>query len=133
MSLLNFLTTLGLARTFIGILAAHTVAVLPYVIRTVTASLVNTDPHIEEAAADFGATRLEVLALVVAPIVKGGLIAGTLFAFIMSWMNVEISIFLECHGWLHPARHTLQFHRVLDHHHRGGRGIYGDLCPCSSF
>ena len=97
-SLLNFLTMLGLARTFLGILAAHTVAVLPYVIRTVTAALVNTDPHIEEAAADLGATRWEVLALVVAPIVKGGLIAGTLFAFIMSWINVEISIFLGVTG-----------------------------------
>ena len=71
---------------------------LPYVIRTVTAALVNTDPHIEEAAADLGATRWEVLALVVAPIVKGGLIAGTLFAFIMSWINVEISIFLGVTG-----------------------------------
>ena len=97
-SLLNFLTMLGLARTFFRNPRGAHGRRASVLIRTVTAALVNTDPHIEEAAADLGATRWEVLALVVAPIVKGGLIAGTLFAFIMSWINVGISIFLGVTG-----------------------------------
>ncbi len=97
-ALLQFFTMLGIATTFVGLLLAHIVAVIPYVIRTVGASLLMLDPSIEEAAADLGATRLKVLALVVAPMAKGGVVAGALFAFIMSWVNVEISIFLSVTG-----------------------------------
>jgi putative spermidine/putrescine transport system permease protein len=96
--LLQVFSALGMATTFPGLLLAHTVAVIPYVVRTVGASLLTIDPSVEEAAADLGASRLEVLTLVVAPMIKGGLLAGALFAFIMSWVNVEISIFLSVTG-----------------------------------
>jgi putative spermidine/putrescine transport system permease protein len=96
--LLQVFSALGMATTFPGLLLAHTVAVVPYVVRTVGASLLSIDPSVEEAAADLGADRLEVLTLVVAPMIKGGLLAGALFAFIMSWVNVEISIFLSVTG-----------------------------------
>lgn len=97
-ALLQVLTVIGMATTFIGLLLAHVVSVIPYVIRTVGASLQLVDRSVEEAAADLGATRLEVMTLIVAPMIKGGLIAGALFAFIMSWVNVEISIFLGVTG-----------------------------------
>jgi putative spermidine/putrescine transport system permease protein len=97
-ALLRFFTVIGLANTFIGLLIAHTIAVMPFVIRTVGASLTTIDPRVEEAASDLGASRLEVLALVTAPMVKGGLIAGALLAFIMSWVDVEVSIFLSVTG-----------------------------------
>ena len=97
-ALLQVFTAFGMATTFTGLLLAHTVSVVPYVVRTVGASLIGIDPKVEEAAADLGASRLEVLALVVAPMIKGGLLAGALFAFIMSWVNVEISIFLSVTG-----------------------------------
>jgi len=96
--LLQVFTAIGLATTFAGLLLAHTVSVVPYVVRTVGASLLGIDASVEEAAADLGASRLEVLTLVVAPMIKGGLLAGALFAFIMSWVNVEISIFLSVTG-----------------------------------
>lgn len=97
-SLLQFFTFFGLATSFLGLLIAHVVSVIPYVIRTVGAALLTIDPHVEEAAANLGANQVETLALVVAPMVKGGAIAGALFAFIMSWVNVEISIFLGATG-----------------------------------
>ena len=97
-ALLQVFTAMGVATSFTGLLLAHTVAVVPYVVRTVWASLVGIDPNIEEAAADLGASRLQVLTLVVAPVIKGGLLAGALFAFIMSWVNVEISILLSVTG-----------------------------------
>ena len=97
-ALLQLFSALGFATSFGGLLIAHVVAVMPYVIRTVGAALVSIDPRVEEAAADLGANRLQVMGLVVAPMVKGGLLAGALFAFIMSWVNVEISIFLSVTG-----------------------------------
>ena len=96
--LLQFFTYFGLATSFTGLLIAHVVSVIPYVIRTVGAALLTIDPCVEEAAADLGAGHIETLLLVVAPMVKGGAIAGGLFAFIMSWVNVEISIFLSVTG-----------------------------------
>lgn len=97
-ALLQVFSILGMATSFVGLLLAHVVSVIPYVLRTVGASLQLVDRSIEEAAADLGATRLEVLTLVVAPMIKGGLVTGALFAFIMSWVNVEISIFLSVTG-----------------------------------
>lgn len=97
-ALLQFYTLLGFANTYVGLVIGHIVSVIPYVIRTVGASLLTVDPKIEEAAADLGASQLEILALVVAPVVRGGALAGALFAFIMSWVNVEISIFISATG-----------------------------------
>jgi putative spermidine/putrescine transport system permease protein len=97
-ALLQFFSLLGIATSFAGLLIAHVVAVMPYVVRTVGATLLSIDVTVEEAAADLGASQLEVLALVVAPMIKAGVLAGSLFAFIMSWVNVEISIFLSVTG-----------------------------------
>jgi putative spermidine/putrescine transport system permease protein len=97
-ALLQYFTFLGLANSFSGLLVAHSVSVLPYVIRTVGASLSTIDPRVEEAASDLGAGKFLLLPLVVAPMVRGGLVAGALFAFIMSWVNVEVSIFLGVTG-----------------------------------
>lgn len=97
-ALLQFYTMLGLANSYIGLVIGHVVAVIPYVIRTVGASLLTVDPKIEEAAADLGASQIEILALIVVPVVRGGALAGALFAFIMSWVNVEISIFISATG-----------------------------------
>lgn len=96
--LLQLYTALGGANSLTGLVMAHVVAVLPYVIRTVGAALSTTNVSIEEAAADLGANQLEVLAFVVVPMIKGGVLAAALFALIMSWINVEISIFLTTTG-----------------------------------
>jgi len=96
--LLQLYTWLGSANTVLGLIMAHIVAVLPYVIRTVGAALSTVHRNVEEAAADLGANQLEVLALVVVPMIKGGVLAGALFALIMSWINVEISIFITTTG-----------------------------------
>jgi putative spermidine/putrescine transport system permease protein len=96
--LLQLYTALGGANSLTGLMMAHVVAVLPYVIRTVGAALSTTNRSIEEAAADLGANQVEVLVFVVVPMIKGGVLAAALFALIMSWINVEISIFLTTTG-----------------------------------
>ncbi|MGE0749771.1 MAG: ABC transporter permease [Variibacter sp.] len=92
-AILQYSTTLGFARTFSALLVGHSILVLPYVMRTTIASLVNFDQSIEEAAQDLGASSFQTFFLVTLPQIKAGIIAGALFAFIMSWINVEVSIF----------------------------------------
>jgi putative spermidine/putrescine transport system permease protein len=49
--------------------------------------------NLEEAAQDLGASRVQTFFLVTLPIIKPGVIAGALFGLIISWVNVELSIF----------------------------------------
>ena len=74
-------------------MAGHVVLVTPYVIRTSLASLSGMEAAHEEAAQDLGATPMQAFFLVTLPQIKPGVIAGALFAFINSWINVEVSIF----------------------------------------
>lgn len=92
-ALLQFATMTGIARTFAALYVGHTVLIIPYVIRTSLATLTRFNPSLEEAARDLGAGALETFFRITLPLIKSGVIAGCLFAFIISWINVEISIF----------------------------------------
>jgi putative spermidine/putrescine transport system permease protein len=76
------------------LVAAHVLLVLPYSIRTVLASLARIDPSLEEAALTLGASRWAALALVTLPLIKPGIAAGMAFAFILSFDDIAISLFL---------------------------------------
>lgn len=93
-AMLAFLSAAGLVRTGPGLLIAHIVIVLPYVVRTVTATLAGFDRALEEAAQDLGASPPVTFLTVTLPLIKQGVIAGALFAFVISWINVEVSMFL---------------------------------------
>lgn len=92
-ALLQYASALGFARTFLALLVGHTVLVIPYIVRTTTASLSGFNRSLEEASRDLGASGVETFFLVTLPLIKPGLIAGSLFAVIMSWINVELSMF----------------------------------------
>jgi putative spermidine/putrescine transport system permease protein len=92
-ALLQYATAVGIARTFAALFFGHVVLIIPYIIRTTTASLARFDRSLEEAAQDLGASGLRTFRLVTLPLIKPGIVAGSLFAFIISWINVEISIF----------------------------------------
>ena len=92
-ALLQYASALGFARSFFALLVGHTVLVVPYIVRTTMASLAGFNRALEEAARDLGATGLQAFLLVTLPLIKPGLIAGALFAVIMSWINVELSMF----------------------------------------
>ena len=92
-ALLQFASTLGFARSFSAMAIGHTVIVMPYVIRTTLASLTRFDTALEEAARDLGANGIDAFFLVTLPVIKPGVVAGALFAMIISWINVEVSIF----------------------------------------
>jgi putative spermidine/putrescine transport system permease protein len=92
-AVLQYASALGFARSYGAMLVGHVVIVIPYVVRTTLASLVGLDPSLEEAARDLGASGPGAFFRVTVPLVKPGLIAGALFAVIISWINVELSIF----------------------------------------
>lgn len=92
-AILQYATALGFARTFLALLVGHIVIVMPYIVRTTLASLSGFDTAQEEAAQDLGASAGEAFFLVTLPQIKPGLIAGCIFAFIISWINVELSVF----------------------------------------
>jgi putative spermidine/putrescine transport system permease protein len=71
---------------------------LPFAVRTVTISLQTLPPNVELAAASLGATRWQTLRHVVFPLIKSGLIAGAVFAFIHSFTDVNLSLFLASPG-----------------------------------
>ncbi|PRI10755.1 ABC transporter permease [Leucobacter massiliensis] len=78
----------------IGLIFAHTVLALPFVVVTVTATLSQLDPVYDRAAASLGAGPWTRFRRVTLPLIAPGMFAGALFAFVMSWDEVVVSIFL---------------------------------------
>lgn len=84
----------GLARSFPGLLIGHVLVTMPFVIATVSASLVDLDPSLEEAARSLGAGPLHAFLKVTLPAISPGISAGTVFAFIISFGQFELTLFL---------------------------------------
>jgi len=78
--------------------AAHVLITLPWVVRLCLAALANHDRAAEEAAASLGARPLAVIWRVTLPAMRGGIVAGALFAFIVSFENFEMTLFLTAPG-----------------------------------
>ncbi len=93
-AMLMFLAPLKLTRTVTGLIMAHTVLTVPYVFRTVGATLQGLDRSLEEAAQSLGADRVRTLRYIVFPLIKPGLIAGATFSLIMSFDEFTVSLFL---------------------------------------
>lgn len=94
--LLQFFQMAGLGA-FIGfpaLVAGHVVISIPFAVRTIAVSLHTLPPNVELAAASLGAPGWARLALVTLPIIKSGVVAGWLFAFIHSFTDVNLSLFL---------------------------------------
>ena len=75
-------------------IVGHTLVAVPYVLRTTLAVLANFDRRIEEAAAVLGAGPVRVFFEVTLPLIRPGVIAGGIFAFIVSFDQFPISLFL---------------------------------------
>jgi len=93
-ALLQYFTAVGLTRSFPRLVLGHLILCLPYAIRSISTSLYGLDPSIEEAALTLGASRARAFRRVVLPLLGPGIAAGFLFAFITSFDNVVVSIYL---------------------------------------
>lgn len=93
-ALLIFLNRFGLIGSVSAILAAHICLTLPYVVRTVCAGLEAMDPSIEESALSLGASPAMVLLTVTLPSIRSSLFAGAIFAFLVSFDEAIVTLFL---------------------------------------
>ncbi|MGW9527742.1 ABC transporter permease [Paenibacillus terrae] len=98
-TLLRYLIIVYHLPVYAGLLIGHTVIMLPFIIRVIASSLSNFDFAIEEAALSLGAGRLETFFKVVLPNIRSGIIAAILIAFLESFNNVDISVFMTGPGF----------------------------------
>ena len=83
-----------IAGSLLALVAAHTVLAIPFVVINVMASLRTLDRNLELAAANLGAGPLRTFGHVTLPLIAPGALAGALFAFITSWDEIVVAIFL---------------------------------------
>lgn len=93
-SFLRFFNQIGLSGTFIGITLAHTILVMPYALRLVLASVTGLSKDAEQAAETLGASRWTVFRRITLPLILPGIAGGWLLAFITSFDEVTMSIFV---------------------------------------
>lgn len=90
-----YFSAIGLINSFAGLVLAHTVYVTPYVIMTLAAGMRKIDPQLEFAAQLMGAGRQRVFWRVMLPQIRPSIIAGGLFALLMSFDEVVIAWFIS--------------------------------------
>lgn len=77
-----------------GLVAGHILLVIPWSVRLVTASLAGFDRSVEEAALSLGATPVRAFFRITLPIIRPGIVASALFGFVVSFGNLEMTLFL---------------------------------------
>ncbi|MFM9851096.1 MAG: ABC transporter permease [Hyphomicrobiaceae bacterium] len=95
-------TSIPILGSLGGLIAGHVLVVIPWCVRLVTASLAGSDRTIEEAAQSLGADRWTTFRRVTLPSILPGIVAASLFGFVSSFGNLEMSLFL-----VGPGRTTL--------------------------
>ncbi len=89
-----FYTRIGLASTHLGVILAHAALGTPFVVITVTATLVGFDQSLTRASASLGANPTRTFFKVIVPLILPGVISGGLFAFITSFDEVVVVLFV---------------------------------------
>jgi putative spermidine/putrescine transport system permease protein len=84
----------NLAGTLVGLILAHVFVSIPYAVGTVSSVLVRLNPQLEEAAAILGAGGWSTFRRVTFPLIRPGIFAGVLYAFIISFGDVPVAVFL---------------------------------------
>jgi putative spermidine/putrescine transport system permease protein len=89
-----FMAKVGLAATHTGIVIAHIILGTPFVVITVTATLSGFDHSVTRAAASLGSTPINTFMKITLPLITPGVISGGLFAFVTSFDEVVVVLFL---------------------------------------
>ena len=89
-----FFSVTKMTGTIVGMVLAHTALAVPFVIINVGAILRTMDRNLELAAASLGASPVRTFWRITFPIILPGVVAGALFAFITSWDEIVVSIFM---------------------------------------
>jgi putative spermidine/putrescine transport system permease protein len=89
---------LGLINTYSGIILAHAITSMPLVFIAVSVALTNVDPRLEMASRSLGAGNVRTLLWVLVPLVMPGVLSGALFAFVHSFDELIIVLFITTLG-----------------------------------
>ena len=88
----------GLVGSPAGLIFAHTCLAVPFVVTSVSASLAGIDPRLEQAALSLGATPSGTFFQVTLPLIRPGVLVGALFAFISSFDELVVALFISGSG-----------------------------------
>ncbi|MEZ5925551.1 MAG: ABC transporter permease [Hyphomicrobiaceae bacterium] len=97
-----FYSQVGLVNSYAGLILAHTVLATPFVVITVTSTLTGFDHSLTRAASGLGASPITVFFKIVMPLILPGIISGALFAFVTSFDEVVVALFIAS-----PEQRTL--------------------------
>ena len=89
-----FMAKVGLAATHTGIILSHIILGTPFVVITVTATLTGFDHSVTRAAASLGSNPVNTFMKITLPLIMPGVISGALFAFVTSFDEVIVVLFL---------------------------------------
>jgi putative spermidine/putrescine transport system permease protein len=85
---------LGLIDTYTGVILAHVILGLPFVVITVSTALAQFDRRLEQAGRSLGASTAQVVWRVIVPAIRPGMWSGAVFAFITSWDEIVVLLFI---------------------------------------
>lgn len=94
-ALVQLFYRLGLMASLPGLILGHVVVTMPFVIQTVSASLGRVDRSLEDAARTLGARERHVFFRITLPLVIYGVVAGGIFAFVISFNEIYVSLFVS--------------------------------------
>jgi putative spermidine/putrescine transport system permease protein len=115
LSALAFFTLLGFPLSIHLLIIGHIVVVVPFVLRTTVASLSQLDPALLYSSASLGATAFYTFRRVTLPIILHGIAAGAFLAFMASFDNVPVSLFLtDARTEVLPIRMWYMLESTLD-------------------
>jgi putative spermidine/putrescine transport system permease protein len=98
LSLLIFYKLIGGVPVFAGLVVAHVILGMPFVVRSVSASVLAVDPVLEEAGQSLRANPLRTFRFVTLPLIWPGILSGAVFAFILSLGELNTALFLTGPG-----------------------------------
>jgi len=95
---LRFFTEIGIGGSFVGLVLAHMIFVFPYALRLTLASATGMDRAIEQAAVSLGASEWTLWRRITLPLILPGLVSGWTLAFIQSFDEVTMTVFVAAPG-----------------------------------
>jgi len=90
----GFFSRLRLTGSMLGLVLAHTIFAIPYVVIIVSATLRGFDVSLEMAAMNLGANRLKTFLRITLPLIQPGVLSGAVFAFLTSFDELLVAMFL---------------------------------------
>ncbi|MFI4982177.1 MAG: ABC transporter permease, partial [Nevskiales bacterium] len=97
-ALLQFFAAIAVPAAPYGLVAGHVLITVPFVLRLTMTSLADFNRQLEQASYVLGASSWQTMRLVTLPLIAPGMVAGVVFAFLLSFDEVTISIFLSLPG-----------------------------------